>query len=856
MSSLVTKKLKINKISFIISLIFIISIKPYEVTQYSTKLDSSIADVVWCGKNKDTIFVLTQNLNVYKSKDNGKTWLNLEQTLTQTANKEKEKEIIGKPVENIKEKAKEETETGKVGRIKQSPIDPSLLIFIGTQQISWIVENCGDKITANILGRPVSDWVFHPIERNWALVSADSVCEDFINSGEPCRIVRELYVTQTLGNDWKLLGDYIKEYAWGVNSLNVKKGIPKERILLTYLPGGRGSQKKTVAYSYKYDFVYSDNFFRTKIVGVRKSSKFFIKNDVLYVAQVEDQELQIITLLRANLSDTKFVFDPIKTNQQHLKNHSFKFLDSSGSGIFLYINNLGKNVRFGNIYTSDIEGKEFALSLKNNINLGNNDFEAIMGVTGLYLANVVSGKYIKLSKQQLYSSIQERVLGKKTGGKEQKEKKKSDLIYKNYAKTLITHNQGGDWKRLTPPERDSQGNSYNCKDHCSLHLYSYSSNKPIFYTIDNAVGVIIGNGNVGRYLDYNYQNIALFLSRDGGNTWYEIKKGAYIYEIGDHGGLIVIAKYNTLTKYISYTYDEGITWDELKISDEEIYIKNILNDPSSSGQKFLVYGSTKSNIGENEGILISLDFSSLYVRKCSASDYETWSPRSITQTDKTQFCIMGESITYQRRKRNSKCVNGENFVTSLSRKICECTEDDYQCDVGFHRNEPGDPCSPVEKKTQEEMFMPPQDCNGYYIVSKGYRIIPGNKCSGLDKYKPIKIQCPYNKFAYFCKILVILGVICGIGYGVYFIRTYTNIEFKEIWEVIISLIPSVDLSFGGEKTSYLSTNDDYDDEKDYGFEQEQKAKKKKKKKGKNKNMKSGDVTIDTQNNLSNNLTVL
>ena len=32
--------------------------------------------------------------------------------------------------------------------------------------------------------------------------------------------------------------------------------------------------------------------------------------------------------------------------------------------------------------------------------------------------------------------------------------------------------------------------------------------------------LIIGNGNVGRYIDYKYTNVGLFLSRDGGITWY------------------------------------------------------------------------------------------------------------------------------------------------------------------------------------------------------------------------------------------------------------------------------------------------------------------------------------------------
>lgn len=48
-----------------------------------------------------------------------------------------------------------------------------------------------------------------------------------------------------------------------------------------------------------------------------------------------------------------------------------------------------------------------------------------------------------------------------------------------------------------------------------------------------------------------------YLSRDGGHNWYEILAGSHIYEIGDHGGLIVIAKDDKATNTILFTWDEG-----------------------------------------------------------------------------------------------------------------------------------------------------------------------------------------------------------------------------------------------------------------------------------------------------------
>ncbi len=32
-----------------------------------------------------------------------------------------------------------------------------------------------------------------------------------------------------------------------------------------------------------------------------------------------------------------------------------------------------------------------------------------------------------------------------------------------------------------------------------------------------------------------------YLSRDSGLTWQELIKGSHLYEIGDHGGLLVLA---------------------------------------------------------------------------------------------------------------------------------------------------------------------------------------------------------------------------------------------------------------------------------------------------------------------------
>lgn len=89
-------------------------------------------------------------------------------------------------------------------------------------------------------------------------------------------------------------------------------------------------------------------------------------------------------------------------------------------------------------------------------------------------------------------------------------------------------------------------------------------------------------GNVGEELErLRADRINTYLSRDGGLTFNEVRKGSYIYEFGDHGGLIVMAKNLEPTKEIYYTFNEGKTWHSLEISSTPIDITNIIIEPYS-----------------------------------------------------------------------------------------------------------------------------------------------------------------------------------------------------------------------------------------------------------------------------------
>lgn len=646
-------------------------------------------------------------------------------------------------------------------------------------------------------GRRVKEYIFHPTERNWGLASAFTLCEDF--HGEPCKIYKELFLTKDLGESWTYVESYIIQFDWGVKDASqISAGIPKERILITYEPRGKGHQK-TSGWNYKVDFAYSDDFFHTRKVPAHKGNKFMLTKDYLYVAQVVDQENQEVVLLTSKSDHKVYDLQLIETNQKRFREHSYSFLDSSESSVFLNINHFGEASRYGHVYISDSSGVNFSVSLKYNVRTEDNqsDFEKISSLEGIYIGNAIATSFMKDAEQEMeedeyaeYESMEEN----HDSSRHMANKHKKMEGYEDFIKTMITFNKGGDWKRIKAPLRDVEGHLYDCGSDCYLNLHGLSNNYPPVYAVESAAGIIIANGNVGRYLTNDEDEVSTFLSRDGGLNWFEIRKGPHIYEIGDHGALIVIADIKTATNTVLYSWDEGLTFEELKISDEKIHITNVIIEPMSTSQHFVVYGETTTKKGVKKGVVIGLDFTGLHEPMCKNpdnpdtpdSDYEKWTPNDGRAGGE---CLLGRKIIYIRRKRESQCYNGLTFERKIVVENCACTEMDYECDLGFYRPAPGEPCVRTDGVNLPfELHTPPKECHNFYTISKGYRKVPGNTCVNGVKFDPIIIPCPFSGmfaslgFVFLILIVVILIVLVIMAFNKNFFQNVSDIVKEKMQE--------------------------------------------------------------------------
>lgn len=239
--------------------------------------------------------------------------------------------------------------------------------------------------------------------------------------------------------------------------------------------------------------------------------------------------------------------------------------------------------------------------------------------------------------------------------------------------------------------------------------------------------------------------------------------------MGDHGSIIVMASDQKASTQIYYSWNEGIKWAQLEISDTPIVVTDIITEPSNTGQKFIIYGRTSltETAKATKGVLIGLDFSTLQPRTCrlpdkpddEKSDYETFRPGGL----KSEECLMGHQVTYIRKKRNAECFNPEELDRVYSYKNCECTEEDWDCDIGYERSKNG---TCVLAKTRMSHHPAPEECHGFYNGTSGYRKVVGNTCEGGVYYPPVKLPCPQNYITKHNMIIAVYGMValCSLGF--------------------------------------------------------------------------------------------
>jgi Sortilin, neurotensin receptor 3,/Sortilin, neurotensin receptor 3, C-terminal len=312
--------------------------------------------------------------------------------------------------------------------------------------------------------------------------------------------------------------------------------------------------------------------------------------------------------------------------------------------------------------------------------------------------------------------------------------------------TRITFNAGGYWLNLKGPVSDFNNQSLCEKpDWCPLQIHLTATSQAYSGMLKpfgnpGSVGLILAVGNIGETLG-DYLSGDVFLSRDAGQSWHIVKKGPHIWAMSDNGGLLVLVDSTKHVTTLSYSWDFGSSWADFQFNSNPLKVASIVAHEGST--KVFISGHTMSDIFPGaiaNFVSVQLDFSALFKRPCekSKNDFEIWSPAEPT-ADGKDLCFLGEVSQFLRRKLDTMCTIGPDFVSKIeSKKNCECNADDFECDVGVFRDSAGkcefggnhpDQPAHCEKGTS-------------FLGKSGYRKISLSRCEGgKDLSAPTDFEC-------------------------------------------------------------------------------------------------------------------
>ncbi|GME84806.1 unnamed protein product [Ambrosiozyma monospora] len=396
-------------------------------------------------------------------------------------------------------------------------------------------------------------------------------------------------------------------------------------------------------------------------------------------------------------------------------------------------------------------------------------------------------------------------------------------------KSMITHNDGAHWSYIQPPYIDSNGDKYECSgktlESCSLNLHGYTEREDERDTFSSgsAVGMMIGIGNVGENLE-NYYSGNTFLTRDGGITWKEVKKGVYMWEYGDQGSIIVLVNGKDNTNKLSYSVDEGETWVDYQFTDEAVTVEDISTVPSDNSLKFLLFTRVPLARGDKTKVF-RIDFSQLLPNKCNldlqhpdVDDFELWTPEHPFQKDR---CLFGHEVQYYRKITGKLCRVGKKLNQPYTVvRNCPCTKQDYECDFNYFRDSSG-ACKLVRGYSEPDhsQICNADDAPDEYFLPTGYRKIALSTCEGgeeLDKssralpckgkedefYKKHPRPSWFSKFLLWLLIIATVLFVGNVAYKFYVNHKYGEIRLDE--EGNFSVVENV-----GGRDAYLQQFKDY-----------------------------------------------
>lgn len=272
-----------------------------------TKLDGVMQELVWCGDENQIIIIRTETNSVYRSENRGASFKKITKHMQKAAD-----EIVD-----------DSAEIGDVTNIIKSEANNTTIVFIGNKGVMWVSTNCGATMTALNKDFKIQMIKLHPTEPSWLMAVANQECEN--PKDKNCLAGNHaLYLTQDLGQNWKLISRNVNHVEWPFNLAQIDNGIPSKRIYATLM------YEKTPP-----KLIYTDDFFRNTTLLVENCLQFKLR--AYYLFAMQSTEDYVTNMLVSNLPDKFSVFYKTMFPFQKIRSEEFHILDTSENSVFVFV---------------------------------------------------------------------------------------------------------------------------------------------------------------------------------------------------------------------------------------------------------------------------------------------------------------------------------------------------------------------------------------------------------------------------------------------------------------------------------------------------------------------------------------
>eukprot|EP00731_Ephydatia_muelleri_P019736 Em0012g561a len=526
--------------------------------------------------------------------------------------------------------------------------DPNIVAFphatLGQMYLSHDRGLTFDKVVFSPSTITTSTLSWYPLEHDWVLG------QDTLN--------QRLYVSNNTGISWTLLANDVADFAWGDPSID-----PPHTVYYSVNDSVAGGGATVRLYSQQPPFSPQAHLEFDPTLG--RFNSFTLAGHYIFAEAV-------------NSSGEHMVYVSYKRKQFQMANFPpthvdrYKFYDVNNVQALALLEDEDGQL---NLYTSDSTGVYYTLSLEDVVyNTYSYDFDGIYGVNGTFVAN----QYVRSAPSEARSVI----------------------------RTVITFNNGGQWSPIKAPSVDCLGQTISCSfPGCSLHLFMDTSyyNTLGVYSHSSAPGLIAAHGTYGQYRGSVPD---LYMSRDGGLTWFST--------------------------------NEGLTWKYFRFASRNVIIYGVIVDPLEVTADVCLFGVEDTSYS---WVVWNVDLQSVFPRQCVQSDYYTW----------RAGCRLGNELSIQRRLGNASCLNGPAYSPTKSSSNCSCSLADYQCAFGYKMSKY--PTSPAGSCTRDTAVVTQSQ------TGSGYQKIPGDLCSGDFNFNYLGESADNSSVAVAVSVIVILAVV-------------------------------------------------------------------------------------------------